>query len=88
MPAQTPMARSRSAAGKVSVMIDRVARMIIAAPTPIAARVAISTSGEPAQADATEPATNTSSPRSSTSLRPKRSPSAPVVSSSPAKTRT
>ncbi len=68
-------------------MMDRVEGMIRAAPIPMAAREAIRTSGAPAKAEAPEPATNTSRPALRVSLRPNRSPRAPMVSSSPANTR-
>ena len=42
MPAQIPIALPRSSRGKTFVMIDRVAGMMSAPPTPIAARIAIS----------------------------------------------
>ena len=37
-PAQTPTARSRSSAGKLEVMTERVTGMIMAAPTPATMR--------------------------------------------------
>ena len=42
MPAQIPIAFPRSSRGKTFVMIESVAGMMSAAPTPIAARIAIS----------------------------------------------
>ena len=41
MPAQIPMAFPRSSRGNTLVMIESVAGMMSAAPTPIAARIAI-----------------------------------------------
>ena len=84
-PAHTAMARPRSAGTvKTLLMIDRVAGMINAPPTPISARVTISCSAEPASADATEPAPKTSSPMLSARRRPKRSPRADAVIKAPA----
>ena len=45
MPAQMPIALARSSRGKTLEMIDSVAGMISAPPTPIAARTAISCVG-------------------------------------------
>ena len=45
-PAQMPMARPRSSAGKTLVRIDRVAGMINAPPMPMIARVTISSLGD------------------------------------------
>ena len=66
--------------------MDRVEGMIRAAPIPMAARAVIRTSAEPAKADAAEAAAKTSRPALRASLRPNRSPAAPMVSSSPANT--
>jgi hypothetical protein len=87
-PAHTPMARPRSRAGNTLVMMERVEGMIRAPPIPMAAREAISTLAEPAKAEATEPATNTSRPMFRASFRPNRSPRAPMVRRSPANTST
>ena len=54
--------------------IDSVEGMMNAPPMPISARVAISISAEPANADSAEPRPNTASPNASAFLRPKRSP--------------
>jgi hypothetical protein len=81
-----PIARARSPAGNVAVRMDRVDGMMKAPPTPISARAAISDSADPAIADQAEPAPKISRPMFSARLRPKRSPSAPAVSSSPANT--
>ena len=87
-PAQAPIARVRSAPLKMLVVIERVAGMISAPPTPISARAAMSRLAEPDQAAQSEPAPKRSRPAVSARLRPKRSPRLPVVSSRPAKTRT
>lgn len=81
------MALARSV-GLVNVLVstDRVAGMMIAPPTPISERVAISIDAEPAKADATDPAPKMVRPRARNFLRPKRSPRLPAVSSSPANT--
>jgi hypothetical protein len=81
-----PIARARSPAGNVAVRMDRVDGMMKAPPTPISARAAISDSADPAIADQAEPAPKISRPMFSARLRPKRSPSAPAVSSRPANT--
>ena len=87
-PAQTAMARARSA-GTVNtlLMMERVAGMISAPPMPMTARVAMSWSAEPASADATDPMPKISSPMLSPRRRPKRSPRLPAVRRRPAKTR-
>jgi hypothetical protein len=81
-----PIALARSPAGNVAVRIESVDGMMNAPPTPISARAAISDPAEPAIADQAEPAPKMSRPMFSARLRPKRSPSAPAVSSSPANT--
>jgi hypothetical protein len=86
-PAQMLMARPRSRDGKVLVMMDKVAGMMSAPPTPIDARVAINTPADGAKADATDPIAKVSSPAFNARLRPKRSPRAPMVSNRPANTR-
>ena len=60
--AQTPMALPRSRAGNTLVMIDSVAGMMNAPPMPMNARLAISGTGEPAIAEASEPSPNTTKP--------------------------
>ena len=57
-----------------------------APPTPIRPRIAISSSGEVASAEPSEPSPNTARPKVSARLRPKRSPSEPAVSRTPANT--
>jgi hypothetical protein len=60
--AQAAIAFPRSLAGKMLVMIERVAGMMNAPPIPISALLAISISGLPERAEAIEPAPKTSSP--------------------------
>ncbi len=86
VPAHTPMALPRSPGGKTLVMIDSVAGMMNAPPMPMNARVAISWSALFANADASEPIPNTTSPICSAPRRPNRSPRLPAVRSSPANT--
>ncbi len=87
-PAQMPMALARSLGSvKVLVRIERVAGMMMAPPTPMSDRVAMSCDAEPAKADNTEPVPKIMSPMLSAFLRPKRSPRLPAVSSSPANTK-
>ena len=68
------------------VRIDSVAGMMNAPPTPIRARVPISTLASEASADSTEPVPKMISPTVRNRYRPKRSPIVPVVSNSPANT--
>ena len=81
---QIPIALARSSRGKTSMITDSVAGMIIAPPTPIAARSTISCSDVWASAASTLAIPNSTSPDCSARLRPKRSPSVPIVSSTPA----
>src|SRR6185312_11402295 len=76
-PAQVPIARPRSSAGKALVMIESVAGIISAAPEPCTARQATSqvSFGEKPIA-ALEPA-NTTTPVRKSLRRPNRSPSRP-----------
>ncbi|MCZ7534929.1 MAG: hypothetical protein M5T61_02585 [Acidimicrobiia bacterium] len=53
--AHTPMARGRSCAGKTLVMIERVAGITNAPPTPMTARPAISCAGEVERVLSNEP---------------------------------
>ena len=64
-PAQMPIARPRSSAGKTFVRIDNVEGMISAPPIPMSARVAISVFADPANADSIEPMPKTTSPMAS-----------------------
>ncbi len=86
MPAQIPIALPRSSRGKTFVMIESVAGMMSAAPTPIAARIAISWLALSATSTARLALPKIASPASSARFRPKRSPSVPMVRSRPAKT--
>ena len=86
-PAHSPMARARSRGSKTFEMIDRVAGMIAAAPTPISARAPMSCPGLCAYAEASEARPNKASPMARNRLRPNRSPSTPKLNSRPAKTR-
>ncbi len=85
-PAHTPIAFGRSWAGNTAMMIDSVEGMMNAPPMPMIARAPISISGVVASAERPEPSPKTARPSVRARLRPKRSPSAPAVSSSPAKT--
>ena len=82
--AQMAIALGRSSEGKMFVRIDSVVGMIPAAPTPISARDAISSVALPDRAASTEPIANVTSPATRARRRPKRSPSVPAASSSPA----
>ena len=86
MPAQIPIALPRSSRGKTFVMIESVAGMISAPPTPIAARTAISWLAVSTNRTARLAPPKSASPACSARLRPKRSPSVPIVSSRPANT--
>ena len=86
-PTHVPTALPRSSGGKTVVITDSVTGMIIAAPTPIAARSAISSLGPSTKTAATEERPKRARPEASTGLRPIRSPSAPAGSSSAAKAR-
>ncbi len=85
--AQIAMAFGRSYAGKMLMMIDSVDGMINAAAAPITARLPISCHISLDSVASTAPNRKSTSPICSAPLRPKRSPSAPVVKRSPAKTR-
>src|SRR3954451_4636225 len=78
-PAQMPIARPRSCAGKTFVRIDRVDGMISAPPTPMSARLAINALDVPENADSVEPARKITRPTASAFLRPYRSDRLPVV---------
>jgi hypothetical protein len=69
------------------MMMDRVAGMISAPPTPMTARVAMSWSALLASDDAIEATPMMARPIASAPRRPNLSPSAPMASSSPANTR-
>ncbi len=69
--AQMARARARSAAsGNTVPSIERVEGMIIAPPMPMKARVAMSASALPANAEAIVPTPNTASPAMSIPFRP------------------
>ncbi len=82
---QMPIAFARSSRGKMSMITDSVAGMIIAPAMPMTARSAISCSEFWAKAASTLATPNRTSPDCSARLRPKRSPSVPIVSRTPAK---
>ena len=85
-PAQMPIAFARSCAGKLATRIESVDGMMNAPPMPMSARITISSSGVVASAEPSEPRPKTARPNVSARLRPKRSPSEPAVSSTPANT--
>ena len=85
--AQMAMALARSAPLNRFAMIDSVAGMISAAPTPIAARTAITWFAVSASGAARLDRPNAMTPACRARLRPKRSASVPKTRSSPAKTR-
>ena len=81
-----PMARARSARSvKIFEIRDSVAGKVMAAPSPITDRAAISSAGLVVKPPARLAAPNTTSPASSIPLRPSRSDRLPNVSSSAAK---
>ena len=84
--AQMPIALPRSAPLNRLAMIDSVAGMISAAPTPISARTAITASADSATSAPRLATPKIVTPACSASLRPSRSPSVPNTSSSPANT--
>jgi hypothetical protein len=84
-PAQMAMALPRSWGGNIAVMIDSVAGMMNAAPTPMRARLAMTCVAPVASPPRRALTANTTSPPMSARFRPKRSPRAPAVSSNPAK---
>jgi hypothetical protein len=85
-PAQIAMARPRSPSSNALVMIARVDGRMAAAPTPITARMTISSVGAVAYAATAEAPPKSTSPPASTRRRPKRSPTAPKGRSSAANT--
>ena len=84
--AQMAIALRRSSPVNRLAMIERVAGMISAAPTPMAARTAITWSAESATRAPRLASPKIDMPAWSARLRPKRSPSVPNTSSRPAKT--
>ena len=86
-PDQIPMACCCSDGdGNTVARIERVPGMIMAAPTPIATRAAISGPGVVARAPSPEAAPNKTRPTLSRRLRPNRSLTAPIVMTSPENT--
>ena len=87
VPAQTPMARARSAGSRnTSLMIESDGGIVSAAPAPMTARHAISRCTEPENAAPIDPVAKTVSPMRKNRLRPNRSARLPPTSSSPANT--
>ena len=86
-PAQMPIAIPRSRAAKVAVMIESVAGIISAAPTPCTARAPISSGALDERPQASDESVKTTRPIVKISRRPSRSPSLPPVSRSDAKVR-
>ena len=84
-PAQIPIAVPRSRAWNVAEMIESVAGIISAAPTPWTARAEISSGALEERPQASEESVKTVRPMVKISRRPSRSPSFPPVSSSEAK---
>lgn len=72
---QMPIAMARRAGGTAAARSVRDSGMTAAAPTPWSVRAAISCSGDPARADATEASANSAIPPTNTRRRPSRSPS-------------
>ncbi len=85
-PTQMPTALPRSSGGNEVVMTDRVVGITKAAPTPMAARRAMSHPGSVTKNAAAAAAPKMTSPIIRVPRRPNRSPNAPVNRSSPAKT--
>ena len=84
-PAQVPIALPRSSGGKVTVMIESVAGIMNAAPTPWTARPAISQPWSGASPIAALDSANTTTPKRNMRRRPRMSPSRPPVTSRTAK---
>ena len=84
-PAQVPIALPRSSGGKVTVMIERVAGIMNAAPTPWIARPATSAPWLGARPMAALERANTTTPKRNIRRRPKMSPRRPPVTSRTAK---
>ena len=81
-PAHVPIALPRSCGGKAFVMIDRVAGIMNAAPTPWRARPATSHAWLCEKPMNALEAANNTTPKRKTLRRPKMSPSRPPVTSS------
>jgi hypothetical protein len=84
-PAQIPIAMPRWCGGKVAEMIERVAGIISAAPTPCTVRAPISVSPEVASPQASDERVKIASPIRKTRRRPKKSASFPPESMRTAK---
>jgi hypothetical protein len=84
-PAHVPIALPRSCAGKALVMIDSVAGIMNAAPSPCATRPATSHSSLCDRPMKALDRPKTTTPPRKTRRRPKMSPSRPPVTSSTAK---
>ena len=80
-PAQVPIALPRSSAGKAFVMIESVAGIMNAAPTPCTARPATSQAWSGARPMAALESAKTTTPKRNMRRRPKMSPSRPPVTS-------
>ena len=83
-PAQMPIAWPRSAGGNALVMIDSVAGIISAAPTPCRARDATSQPSDGAKPIVAEAIAKMDTPVRNMNRRPKMSPRRPPVTSSTA----
>ena len=81
-----PMALGRSSSPNAAETTASDSGNTIPAPSPISARAAISSPAETDSAHHSDAARNTASPASSSRLRPRRSPSIPAGSMTPAKT--
>ena len=86
-PAQMPIAIPRSRAANVAEMIERVAGIISAAPTPCTARAEISSPALEERPQRSEERVKMATPSKKIFRRPTRSPSLPPVRRSDAKVR-
>jgi hypothetical protein len=84
-PAHVPIALPRSCGGNALAMIDSVAGIMNAAPTPCTARHATSHASPRAKAIMPLDSANVTTPMRNVRRRPKMSPSRPPVTSSTAK---
>ena len=84
-PDHAPIAAPRSSRRKLASSSARLPGVSSAAPTPWIARAAISVSISGAREQSTEATANQATPDTNTRRRPKRSPSEPPISSSPAR---
>ena len=87
IPAQMPIAVPRWRGGKVTVMIERVAGFISAAPSPWTTRAAISRFALPARPQASDEPVKMMRPATKIRRRPSRSASLPPVSMNAPKVR-